>query len=78
LDLVRRHIGIYAYRVSLLKQFVLWPVAALERIEKLEQLRVLANGENIHIEEACTSVPGGVDTQDDLDRINQLLREGGQ
>src|SRR5690606_23115595 len=35
---VWRHIGIYAYRVKLLHQFVGWPMAPLEDTEKLEQL----------------------------------------
>lgn len=71
---VYRHIGIYGYRVSLLRQFVSWPMAPLEMIEKLEQLRVLYNGEKIHVAEACEMVPAGVDTSEDLARIkNQLM-----
>lgn len=69
----QRHIGIYAYRVSLLNNFVNWPQADLEKIESLEQLRVLANGHAIHIEEACEAVPGGVDTEEDLIRVRRLL-----
>ncbi|WP_020210365.1 3-deoxy-manno-octulosonate cytidylyltransferase [Gilvimarinus chinensis] len=69
----RRHIGLYAYRVSLLNRFVNWPPAALEHIESLEQLRVLAYGERIHLAEACRAVPGGVDTQADLDRVRAQL-----
>ena len=69
----QRHIGIYAYRVALLDRFVTWPQAALEKIESLEQLRVLANGEAIHIAEACAQVPGGVDTEADLQRVKALL-----
>lgn len=69
----QRHIGIYAYRVALLNRFITWPQASLEKIESLEQLRVLANGEAIHIEEACAQVPGGVDTEADLLRVKALL-----
>lgn len=69
----QRHIGIYAYRVALLDRFVTWPQAQLEKIESLEQLRVLASGEFIHIEEACAQVPGGVDTEADLLRVKALL-----
>jgi len=69
----QRHIGIYAYRVDLLNRFITWPQADLEKIESLEQLRVLANGEAIHIEEACAKVPGGVDTEADLLRVKALL-----
>ncbi|WP_185230582.1 3-deoxy-manno-octulosonate cytidylyltransferase [Teredinibacter franksiae] len=68
-QIARRHIGIYAYRVGLLNQFVTWPASALEKIEKLEQLRVLANGLHIHVEDACEPVPGGVDTPADLESV---------
>lgn len=69
----QRHIGIYAYRVALLNRFITWQQATLEKIESLEQLRVLANGEAIHIAEACAQVPGGVDTEADLLRVKALL-----
>ena len=72
-ELAQRHIGIYAYRVSLLHQFVTWPLAALEAFERLEQLRVLANGHQIHIAPACQPIPGGVDTPEDLERVKRLL-----
>ena len=72
----RRHLGIYAYRVSLLRQFVLWPPAALEQTESLEQLRAMANGARIHIADAVATVPPGVDTQDDLDTVRALFNEG--
>lgn len=72
--LAQRHIGIYAYRVSLLHAFVQWPMSALESFEKLEQLRVLSNGHAIHVAPACMIVPAGVDTQSDLDRVNQSLQ----
>jgi 3-deoxy-manno-octulosonate cytidylyltransferase (CMP-KDO synthetase) len=69
----QRHIGIYAYRVALLNRFVGWPQSQLEQIESLEQLRVLWQGETIHVAEACAPVPGGVDTEADLQRVKQLL-----
>lgn len=72
-DLAQRHIGIYAYRVALLREFVSWPVAALEATEKLEQLRILANGRHIHVASAVEAVPGGVDTAEDLERVRALF-----
>ncbi|HEY7883517.1 MAG TPA: 3-deoxy-manno-octulosonate cytidylyltransferase [Cellvibrionaceae bacterium] len=75
--IARRHIGLYAYRVSLLNLFVRWPVAALEQMESLEQLRVLAAGHKIHLAEAVEMVPGGVDTAADLARIQALWRQRG-
>lgn len=69
----RRHLGIYAYRVGLLRRFVTWPAAELEEIEMLEQLRVLHAGVGIHVADACAPVPAGVDTPDDLERVRALL-----
>lgn len=69
----QRHIGIYAYRVSFLHQFVKWAPAPIELAESLEQLRAMWHGVNIHVAEAQQAIPAGVDTQADLDRVRQLL-----
>lgn len=69
----QRHIGIYAYRVSLLNSFVHWQVAPIEQIEMLEQLRVMWNGHTLHVAQACVDVPGGVDTEADLLRVKAIL-----
>lgn len=69
----RRHIGIYAYRVDFLHQYIGWPVSALETVESLEQLRALHQGVRIHVADACEQVPGGVDTTEDLQRMQALL-----
>jgi len=68
-----RHIGLYAYRVRSLRAFTQLPVATLEATEALEQLRFLANGVGIHIEPARMDVPGGIDTEEDLQRICGLF-----
>lgn len=68
---LQRHIGIYAYRVSLLHDFVSWPISPLESIECLEQLRILHYSQKIHVETACEPVPAGVDTQEDIDRVRK-------
>ena len=68
-----RHVGIYAYRVGFLHQFVSWPMGVLERAEKLEQLRAMENGVRIHIEEACVDIPGGVDTEVYLQAVRAIL-----
>lgn len=67
-----RHLGLYAYRVALLQDFVNWPIGQLEQLESLEQLRVLENGCRIAIEEAQVSLPAGVDTAEDLARLNAM------
>tara|TARA_R110000822_G_scaffold60287_4_gene150169 strand:- start:2389 stop:3168 length:780 start_codon:yes stop_codon:yes gene_type:complete len=71
-----RHIGIYAYRVAMLNHFILWPVAPIEALECLEQLRFMWNGVRIHVAEAMAPVPGGVDTEEDLQRVIKLLGKG--
>lgn len=67
-----RHLGIYAYRVSLLQQFSVWQQGELEQLESLEQLRILEQGLRIAIDIATEVLPPGVDTQDDLDRLNRM------
>lgn len=69
----RRHLGIYAYRVSLLRDFVSWAPADLELRESLEQLRAMAQGERIHVADAIATVPPGVDTAADLEHVRGLL-----
>ncbi len=69
-----RHIGIYAYRCDFLHQFVSWLPTPLEQVENLEQLRALYNGVGIHVDLAMRHVPGGVDTQDDLNHVRFLIQ----
>lgn len=70
-----RHLGIYGYRRETLLQFIHWPVSALEKAEKLEQLRALTNGVPIAVtcvEHDCL----GVDTPEDVARVERLLADG--
>ena len=67
-----RHLGLYAYRVKLLQEYVTWNMGNLEKLESLEQLRVLENGHRIAIDVAQVNLPPGVDTQEDLDRLNAM------
>jgi 3-deoxy-manno-octulosonate cytidylyltransferase (CMP-KDO synthetase) len=76
LALAKRHIGLYAYRVKVLKQFVTWPPSPLEDTEKLEQLRAMHHGITIHAERCCDFIPPGVDTAADLEHVRQLLQAG--
>ena len=69
-----RHIGIYAYRVEVLKQFVEWPASHNECSESLEQLRALDNGVKIHCQETLVNIPHGVDTEQDLKKVRELLQ----
>ncbi|OUR76058.1 3-deoxy-manno-octulosonate cytidylyltransferase [Colwellia psychrerythraea] len=66
-DFYLRHVGIYAYRAGFIKDYVNWPTSELEQVEALEQLRVLYQGERIHVAVANSHVPvEGVDTPEDL------------
>lgn len=71
-NMAYRHLGLYAYRVKLLQEYVTWDIGQLERLESLEQLRVLENGHRIAIAVAEANLPPGVDTQADLDRLNAM------
>ncbi len=73
LDLARRHIGIYGYRVAQLNSFVTWPVAPLEQAESLEQLRFMWNGVGIHVADAVELVPAGIDTEEDLQAAISII-----
>ena len=74
-DFYLRHIGIYAYRAGFIKDYVTWPASQLEQIESLEQLRVLWQGEKIHVAVAESTVPvEGVDTPEDLERAIQYAK----
>jgi 3-deoxy-manno-octulosonate cytidylyltransferase (CMP-KDO synthetase) len=66
------HIGLYAYRRAALERFVALPPSALEKREKLEQLRALEAGMRIDVEIVDT-VPLGVDTPADLERARKIL-----
>ncbi len=72
------HIGLYAYRVGFLKRYAALAPCMLEQNEKLEQLRALFYGYRIHTELA-RQVPGiGVDTEEDLRQVTQLLKNNSQ
>jgi len=69
-----KHVGMYAYRKNFLKTFCAAPQAEIEVAESLEQLRALYLGAKIKViqttEKSC-----GVDTKDDLLRVEEILRQ---
>jgi len=71
-----RHIGIYAYRRTFLEQLVREPPCALEQAEKLEQLRALWLGGRMKVLET-KDIGLGVDTPEDVARVEQALRQAG-
>ena len=68
-----RHIGLYAYRVEFLRQFPQLAPAPLERLESLEQLRVLWHGHRIAVHIAGQAPRPGVDTLADLERVRHFF-----
>jgi len=68
-----KHLGLYAYRKAALDLFVSKPESTLEKSERLEQLRFLENGISIYVGETpFDSI--GVDTEEDLQRVAEILR----
>ena len=68
-----RHIGLYVYRREFLLRYPHLPKTPLEILESLEQLRAMENGVDLYVgvtEYACH----GVDTPDDLQRVEALMR----
>jgi 3-deoxy-manno-octulosonate cytidylyltransferase (CMP-KDO synthetase) len=71
-----KHLGLYVYRRDFLLAYASWPPSALEKIEKLEQLRALERG----VEIACPLTPHGtisVDTPADLEAVRRLSAPAG-
>ena len=69
-----KHLGLYAYRKAALDRFVQLPESALEKSERLEQLRFLENGIDIFVGLTPHDTVG-VDTEDDLQRVAGILRK---
>jgi 3-deoxy-manno-octulosonate cytidylyltransferase (CMP-KDO synthetase) len=73
----QRHIGMYAYSVGFLNRYKSWATSDLEQIESLEQLRILWQGERILVIRVETAPEAGVDTREDLIRVDEALRRSG-
>jgi len=69
-----KHLGLYAYRKNALDRFVTLPESALEKTERLEQLRFLENGIPIYVGQTPHDSIG-VDTEEDLQRVIEILRK---
>ncbi|HUA24469.1 MAG TPA: 3-deoxy-manno-octulosonate cytidylyltransferase [Steroidobacteraceae bacterium] len=69
----RRHVGIYAYRVGALRRLASLAPTALEKVERLEQLRALENGLLIRVADAAEKPGPDVNTAEDLRRVAGLM-----
>lgn len=67
-----KHIGLYAYTKDFLFTFKSLPQSRLEKIERLEQLRVLENGYKIKVIETKFDTIG-IDTQEDLEKAIEFI-----
>lgn len=70
-----RHVGIYAYHVGFLQEYMEWAPSPLEALEKLEQLRVIWNGGRVHLTQAKEKVPQDVNSKEDLEKVRKILEE---
>ncbi|MCU1306776.1 MAG: 3-deoxy-D-manno-octulosonate cytidylyltransferase [Acidobacteriaceae bacterium] len=71
-----KHLGFYAYRKAALDRFCKMSESAMERSERLEQLRFLENGIDIYVAETPHDTIG-VDTEEDLKRVESILKARG-
>lgn len=67
-----KHIGVYAYRREILKEFTSWPKSFLEQTEMLEQLRLLEKGIKIRMVETIHQAVA-IDTAEDLEKARKLI-----
>ena len=74
---VFRHIGLYAYTQDFLQKYATLEVAPIEQCEVLEQLRVLWNGYSIAVYVSASTPQAGVDTPEDLLRVQQYYLQHG-
>jgi 3-deoxy-manno-octulosonate cytidylyltransferase (CMP-KDO synthetase) len=69
------HIGIYVFRFDFLLKFVTMVRTPLEKVESLEQLRILENGYKLRVVPTQFDYNGlSVDTQEDLEHVRQIIQ----
>jgi len=77
---VYQHMGLYGFRSDVLEKFCNLPLGTYEKLEGLEQLRMLENGihiKTITVEIKSGLIQSGIDTPEDLERAEALLAEHG-
>ncbi|MDN5619380.1 MAG: 3-deoxy-manno-octulosonate cytidylyltransferase [Psychrobacter sp.] len=69
----KQHVGVYAYRKSVLERYTQLPESNVESAEQLEQLRLLDSDIDIYAFEVMKTGPG-VDTPEDLQKVIAILQ----
>ena len=69
------HQGVYAFKYKILKDFISWKPSENEKKFKLEQFRAMDNGVKINVLKSVSEVHLGVDTEEDLNRANEIAKE---
>ena len=69
------HQGVYAFKYKILKNFISWKPSENEKNFKLEQFRAIDNGVRINVLKSVSEVHLGVDTEEDLNRANEIAKE---
>ncbi len=70
----KKHIGLYGYKTSVLKQITKLKISSLEKLEKLEQLRWLQNGFLIYAH-SCDDIGIAIDTPEDVIKAEIFLKQ---
>jgi 3-deoxy-manno-octulosonate cytidylyltransferase (CMP-KDO synthetase) len=76
---VQQHIGLYGFRFDILKKFVTLAEGRYEKLEGLEQLRLLENGISIQTVTLAVDVgraQAGIDSPEDVIRAEKILASG--
>ena len=72
-ETARHHHGIYAYRTGVLRQIVAALPSAIEKCERLEQLRAMSIGLRIKVGQPARRPGPGIDTEQDLEKATRLM-----
>jgi len=70
-----RHVGIYAYRVHFLQEYMESESSSYENLEALEQLHILWHGGRIHMLPTKENIPHSVDTSEDLEKAREIFKK---
>ena len=69
------HVGVYAYRKNILREYLSWPESKLEKLEGLEQLRFLSENKKVKCVEVSSrgNVFWELNNPEDVQRIEKVI-----